>query len=58
MCMCLCVFMYITCMQVLEKARRGCWIPWTWSYSQCEAPEVCAGKATWSSAKAVNALNC
>lgn len=28
-------------MCVLEEARRGCQIPWNWSYRHCESPCVC-----------------
>lgn len=54
-CACLCIPHACRCSRKLEEdvGSHGPGIT-----GSCEVPDVCAGKGTWSSAKAVNALNC
>lgn len=51
-----CVCMCPTCEQVTVEARRGYRIPWSWSYSGFEQPDMVAGTEPGSSVRAGNSV--
>ena len=53
---CLIVRLHAICV-VSEKARRGCWIPWDWSY-RWQVVIWMLGIRPRSSGRAASAVNC